>query len=175
MKNTGIYNGKMLPEFVFHASVKNYLFFELNVIFESDFIFLFKEFLETKNIVSITVKNLVPELFSFEKEVPVRNLENSFKDATCNETKQDYVAMGASFYMLVEQGIIFSNQDDETFCIFLDREMWVAILALKNVDDENYFRKLEPINFIQYFNLTFGDLPGYADYIEKLKFNWQLK
>ena len=27
----------------------------------------------------------------------------------------------------------------------------------------NYFRKLEPINFIEYLNLTLGDLPGYAD------------
>lgn len=162
----------MLPEFVFNSTIKKCLFFELNVIFEDDFIIHFKEFLESKNILSITIKNLVPELFIFEKEVLVNNLENSFKDATCKETKQDFVDMGASFYMLVEQGLIFSNQNNEEFCMFLDRETWIAILALKNLNDENYFRELDPVNFMEYVNLTLGDLPGYIEFQKKLKSNW---
>jgi hypothetical protein len=173
MIENGLYNGKMLPEFVFNTSTKNCLFFELNRIFENEFIVLFKEFLDSKNILSITIKNLIPELFLFEDEISVNNFESSYYEATQSKIEQNYIAGKASFYMLVEQGIIFNNQDKETFCIFLDREIWVAILALKNVNDLNYFRKLDPINFIEYFNLTLGDLPGYAEYGEKLKSNWQ--
>lgn len=171
MKTIGLYNGKMLPEFVFNARIDNCLFYELNLIFDDEFIIPFREFLVSKNILSITVKNLVPELFTFEEEVLLKNFESSFKDATCNETKQDYIDAPVSLYMMVEQGLIFSKQDEE-FCIFLDRELWIAIIALKNVADKKYFNELTSINFIEYFNQTLGDLPGYADFGGRLKSNW---
>src|SRR5450755_4637627 len=104
MKTSGLYNGKMLPEFVFNATIKHCLFFELNVIFEDEFLTHFKEFLDGNNIFNITIKNLVPKLFSFEQEIMVKNLKTYIKDIIHREIKQDYIDEIASFYMLVEQG-----------------------------------------------------------------------
>jgi hypothetical protein len=172
MKTSRLYNGKMLPEFVFSATVKHCLFFELNVIFEDDFLTQFKEFLDGNNISSITIKNLTPKLFSFEEEIVVKNLIKSMKDIVHLEVKQDYIAETASFYMLVEQSIIFSAHDNEIFCIYIDRELWVAIFAFNNRSDEKFFIKLGNINIIEYFKLNFKDNTSYAEYSLILESNW---
>src|ERR1700722_5108260 len=139
METSELYNGKSLPEFVFNATVKHCLFFELNIIFEHEFLTQFKEFLDDNHIFSITIKNLVPKLFSFEEEIVVENLIKTMKDIVHLEIKQDYINETASFYMLVEQGIIFSARDNEIFCIYIDRELWVAIFAFNNRSDEKFF------------------------------------
>jgi hypothetical protein len=170
-----MYNGKKLPEYLFNTNIKNCLFFELNEIFENNFLNAFNAFLKNENVLQIVVENIEPKGFIFKEYIDTYNFENEFKRACITEKDQKYINQSMSFYMLVSKGIIYSPKNKDLFCIYLDRELWIAIFAFKNYSDHAYFMNLNTVDFAKYFETNYKELFLGSDFNSELKSNWFLK
>ena len=173
MLTGSLYNGEQLPEYIFDKKVSGYVFIDFDVVFSGPFWALFKEYLLKNSCQKITIKNLKPELFSFSEEISTKELPDSFLASTCKEKPQDYIKGDASFYMLTEQGLIYSEENKPLFCLFLHREYTLGILGFSNSADVNTFNEYSIKNINDFLVESFVKIEM-LNFRAKFNQNWKL-
>ncbi|HWY36109.1 MAG TPA: hypothetical protein VNX68_15805, partial [Nitrosopumilaceae archaeon] len=156
-----LYNGKQFPDYIFYDKVLGHFFLEFDFIYTEEFWDIFKKFLEDNNIKKILIENLQPD-YLFVDEINVKDLPMSFMDSVCTEKLEGYFPSKASLYMISLQALIYSKENKELFCIYLDREFSLAIFGFCNQKDVTFFNEIGIKNLTDYLTMTFAgnEIPG---------------
>ena len=168
-----LYNGKQFPDYIFNQEVLKYLFFEFDFVFTEEFWKIFKKFLERWGIEKLTIENLKPN-YLFIDEINVAELPKSFIESARIEKLEGYFSVKASLYMITEQSAIYSTDNRELFCLFLDREFSLAILGVTDSKYINFFDEVDIKNITEYLKLTFAGKNLPKSFKKLLHANWKL-
>lgn len=173
MKKRSLYNGKQFPDYVFSDNSMSCWFVEFDFVFDEEFWVVFKKFLENSNIVTLIVENVQPKDYTFYDEIYVEQLPTSFLDTACVERSQNYISATASFYMLTEIGQIYSNSNDNNFCIYLDRRYELAIIGFSNSLNVESLNDYIIKDITDYLKLGFMGKEVPASFIERVNDNYK--
>lgn len=150
-----LYNGKQFPDYIFNQEVLLYQFFEFDFACTEDFWKIFKAFLKKLEIGKLTIQNLKPD-YIFIDEVRVAELPQAFIESARTEKLEGYFSHKSSLYVITERLVIYSEENKELFCLFLDREYSLAILGLSESKYLDFFDEVNIKNVIEYLKLTFA-------------------
>ena len=170
---SNLFNYQSFPEYVFRKADLNYLFLPFNVVFDNDFLFRFRKFLEKHNILTISIENVKPNEFQFTSEVSVNQMPNSFKQCVSTDDIKAYGNTTISFQMLTEQGLIYASAAEELFCIVLERNYWIAIIGLSNSSDVHFFTEFAEENIIDHLSNSLNSEQLSQQLIRTAKTNWK--
>ena len=174
MKEKSLYNGKLFPEYIYDNNLLSCIFLEFDFIFTEEFWIIFRQYLDQNRIIKITIENIQPKDFPFYDEVYVNDLPQSFIDSTCERKMQNYINGSASFYMLTENAMIYSKENKNLFCLFLDRQYDLAILGLSNRNDIDPFNDFIIKDINDYLTIAFKGNEIPQKFKERLNANWKL-
>src|ERR1700733_672998 len=155
MRKTRLFNGESFPEFIFTNKVKSYLFFEFDFVFTEEFWLILKKLLEKSGVQKIFVENLQPA-YHFNEEVDVASLPGSFIKIAQEANLEGYFSFNASLHMITEKALIYSHQDEEAFCILLDRAYSIAIMGLSNSIETDFLSEFTIKDMPDYLTLAFA-------------------
>ena len=172
MHNPVLYNGKRFPEYVFDRRDVSYVFIEFDAVFDNAFLLGLENFLNNYKLQSVQVKNVEPELFEFNVEIPAVDFARSFKAVATTEKPQSYISVPASFYMLTEHALVYTNDNKQPFCIVLDRRYWIAIIGVANVSALHYFARFSIGDVLDYLSANFRNDVIADSFRSKLIDNW---
>lgn len=139
-----MYNGKLLPEYIFDLRVQKVLFFEFHYVFHEEFLKALKEHLKANLISEIKVENLNPPSLHFNEVVEVEGLPTSFFNVTKSTLKQeDYSISDLSLHMVTETTVISPATKENVFCIVMHRDLDIAIMGLEKPSDRMWYEGLD--------------------------------
>lgn len=83
------------------------------------------------------------------------NFARSFKAVATTEKPQSYISVPASFYMLTEHALVYTNDNKQPFCIVLDRRYWIAIIGVANAAALHHFAQFSIGDVLDYLSPNF--------------------
>ncbi len=171
-QRNALYNGKSFPRYIFTGDEIKHIFFEFSYAFEEDFWEPFKAVLEKNNIEEIVIENLKPHYF-FRETINVSDLPRAFIEATRELKLEGFFPSRVSLYMLTEIALVYPENGENSFCLYLDRRFDLAILGVKDlieIPSLAFIRKDEVFDYL--YTLFNGKLPENSQ--EQLKKNWRI-
>jgi len=173
MSKKTLYNGKLLPDYVFGGNDLHYLFFEFDFIFTNGFWKILVPYLEAHSISRLALEDKNLKQGSFYKEVPVKNFQALFNENTYKVGPLGGFSLKTAIYMVTDRALLFAPEDPRLFCLFLDRNYWLCLFATTDRDSLRVFKSHCIKNPAEYLSTHFtGDsLPD--NFLEKLKANYK--
>lgn len=173
MTNHSLHNGKYIPEYIFTDKVRSYCFIEFEFAFSNIFLEAFKIFLEKSGIKKIRITNLKPDN-PFSTDVDVTSLPDSFLQATESNVIESDFSGKVSFHLLTEKALIFSPDNEDFFCILLDREYEIAVIGFSSPQVDEAIAPFAIDDLPNYLTLAFAGKPLPQAFKEELYKNWKL-
>jgi hypothetical protein len=173
MRKGVLYRGGEFPELVFTDQVVSYLFVEFEFVFSEDFWEVFKRFLNDNNIGSLIVENIEPA-FSFIGNIDVKSLPESFMSLTRAKTIEGYFPTKESLYIVTEETLIYSPENEGLFCIFLDRKVDLGILGFSTPQNAGVVDGFAIKDIVDYLTICFGGKSVPDTFRAKLVKNWKI-
>ena len=173
MVNSSLHNGKYIPEYIFTDQVRSYCFIEFEFAFSKGFWEIFKTVLEKRRIKKIRITNLKPDNL-FTMDVSVESLPDGFSKATESNIIDSDIDDKVSFHLLTEKALIYPCDNENFFCILLDREYELAVIGFTSSKIDETITQFSIDDISNYLTLAFGgkELPNAFKHI--LVKNWEL-
>jgi len=173
MTNHSLHNGKYIPEYIFTDEVRSYCFIEFEFAFSNKFWKTFKIPLEKSGIKRIRITNLQPDN-PFSTDVDVTSLPDGFLRAVESNVIESDISDKVSFHLLTEKALIFAPDNENCFCILLDREYEIAVIGFSSPQVDEALTQFAIDDLPNYLTLAFAGKPLPQTFKEELYKNWKI-
>jgi hypothetical protein len=172
MTSQSLHNGKYIPEYIFTDRVRSYCFIEFEFAFSNEFWVAFKILLEKSGIKRIRITNLKPDN-PFSTDVDVTSLPDGYTQVAESNVIESDISDKVSFHLLTEKALIFAPDNENRFCILLDREYEIAVIGFSSPQVDEALTQFAIDDMPNYLTLAFAGKELPSAFKDTLNKNWK--